>query len=603
MDFLRQVKIEIKNVLRSKFLLIIGALIILSSIAIPIINIISESSINNRMKTMSMPMYEEMAVQVHDMAYIDSYYYGGEGDSQESITVDGITVSGNNPFYWNIVSIQDEKEYFTRDGRFSEPAVLDLVIELMDQETAHYLRLAQMIFTQQDYRADLAWRGSQYIYDKFIYEHNDIDKEILIETMQYRMGFDETVFNEKYIDITPEERLKALGDVDDNLQILYDTIEKNDFPMYVALNIAQQNDRIEEMNEQIAMHEETIIDNPEQEEYLSQTIEQIQKQINNIQTNVIPIWEYRLDKNIIPRDGSWQNMALSQIESNKQQLMYTQIISEEEFNEERYMAEEYGTYTQYKEKTQKQIDELNNYIFIAQSSLDADQPDMSFVQDGARTKTVGFLGYSIFVALFSILAGGWFIAREFSQGTIRLLMIRPKTRTKILMSKFLAALLICLVMYTTGCLLNIIANGIFAGFSDFGYLNFTASGEIGFFAFYIPKFLACIVSIIFGYTVAFMLSSVTKNIAVSIAVPIVCFIGCTIALNALAYTRMISWIAYTPIPYVQVFSFFSQYTAVTRLISRGVPIDLTYGIILLLGLSAVCTFISIWVFKKRDITN
>lgn len=599
MEFLRQVKNEIKNVLRSKFLLIIGALILLSSIAVPIINAVSDNNTNGGM--MPMRMYGGMDY-AQEIYYNDSYY-GGVGDSKKSVTVDGITVSGNNPFYWNIVNLQDEKEYFTRDGRFSDPAVLDLVIELTDMEIAHYLRLAQMIFTQQDYRIDLARRGNENIYDKFIYEHNDIEEKILIETMQFRMGFDETVFKEKYIDITAEERLKVLDEIDEHLETIFETIEKNDFPTYIALSIEQENEQIEEMNDQIAMHEETIIDNPEQEEYLSQNITDLEKQINNIQTNIIPIWEYRLDNNIIPRDGSWQNSALYQIEEYTSQVMYIQIMSVEEFNEHRYMAEEYGSYAQYKEKIQKQIDEANNYIFIAQSSLDADQPDMSFVQDGARTKTVGFLDYSIFVALFSILAGGWIIAREFSQGTIRLLMIRPKTRTKILMSKFLAVLIICLAMYTAGCLLNLVANGIFAGFSDFGYPNFTASGEINFFAFYIPKFLACIVTIIFGYTVAFMLSSVTKNIAVSIAVPIVCFIGCMIAINALAYSRMINWIAYTPIPYVQVSSFFSQYTPVARLISRGVPVSLTYGIILLLGLSAVCTFISIWIFKKRDITN
>ncbi len=602
MELLKQVKIEIKNVLRSKFLLIIGALIILSSIAVPIINAISENNNPNNNMMSPMPMYGGMDIAYEQIAYQDSYY-GGEGDSDESVTVDGITVSGNNPFYWNIVSIQDEKEYFTRDERFSDPAVLDLLLELMDIETAHYLKLAQLISTNQDYRRDLARRGIGYIHDKFIYEHNDADADMLMEALQYRMGFDQTIFKQKYIEITSEERLKALDEIDEKLNVLYETIEKNDFPTYVALSIKQENDNIDELNEQIAMHEQNIIDNPEQEEYLSQTITELEKQINNIKTNVIPIWEYRLKNNIVPRDGSWQNSALSQIESYRNQLMYIQIMTEEEFNEERYMAEEYGTYAQYKEKQQKQIDEANEYIFIAQSSLDAGQPDMSFVPDGARTKTIGFLGYSIFVALFSILAGGWIIAREFSQGTIRLLMIRPKTRTKILMSKFLAVLAICLAMYIAGCLLNIVVNGIFAGFTDYGYLNFTASGEIGFFAYYLPKFLACIVSIIFGYTVAFMLSSVTKNIAVSIAVPIVCFIGCIIALSVLAYTRIIDWIAYTPVPYVQVSSFYTQWSPVNTLISRGVPIDLTYGIILLLGLSAICTFISIWVFKKRDITN
>jgi len=216
---------------------------------------------------------------------------------------------------------------------------------------------------------------------------------------------------------------------------------------------------------------------------------------------------------------------------------------------------------------------------------------------------VQFLDYSVFVALFAVLLGGWIIASEFQQGTIRLLMIRPKKRIKILMSKFLAALAICLGIYVIGSLLNMVTNGICFGFSDYAFPNYTISGEINFFAYYIPKFLACIITIIFGFAVAFMLSVVVKNAAVSIAVPIICFIGCSILMSVFAYSRIINWVVYTPIPYVQISSFFVPYSAVQSMIQRGISLNLTYGILLLLVLSAVCTFVSIFVFQKRDIAN
>jgi ABC-2 type transport system permease protein len=211
------------------------------------------------------------------------------------------------------------------------------------------------------------------------------------------------------------------------------------------------------------------------------------------------------------------------------------------------------------------------------------------------------------VALFAILVGGWIIASEFQMGTIRLLMIRPKTRMKILMSKFLAALLLCLAMYVAGVVLNIVLNGICFGFADYGFPNFTVAGEVGFFAYYIPKFLACIVTIVFAYCVAFMLSVLVKNIAVAIAVPIVCFVGCVVGMNVLAY-RMMDWIAYTPIPYVQISDFFRPATnymlsPVQNMMQNGVPISLAYGIIMLLVLAAGCVAVSMLVFKKKDITH
>lgn len=594
MNFLKQTKIEMRNVLRSKFVVIIAIIILAASIALPVIEHISRQNNDYYGPGPYGPVYE-----TYDM--VSSKYYEG-GIDQETVTVDGVTITSENPYFWQIKSTLDEKEYMTQD-RFTNPKAYDTVLELMDVQIAHYVRLASVITSHEDYRMDLGWQTEETLIEEFIYDHHELDPAVLLEAIQYRRGIDEETFNEKYVNITPEKRLAALTEVEDKLDLIYTTIENNDFPKFVELRIQQETDRITELEEQIKMHEQTIIDNPAQEEYLSSMIEDLQRQITLINTNNIPIWEYRLQKNIIPRDGSWQNSAIQEIENSHQQLTYKTILTEEKFTEERYLIQEYGTYEKYKRAMQSEIDELNKKILIAQHSLDADKPDMKFVPDGARSKTVGFLGYSVFVSIFAVLVGGWFIAREFSQGTIRLLMIRPKTRTKIIMSKFLSALVICLVIYTIGCLLNLITNGFINGFSDFANPNFTASGQVSFMAYYLPKFFACIVTILLGYTCAFMLSTVTKNIAVSIIVPVVCFIGSYIGVNALAYSRAINWLAYTPIPYVQISDFFMRYSAVTRLIERGIPISLTYGIILLLALSVVFTVISVWVFNRKDITK
>ena len=107
-----------------------------------------------------------------------------------------------------------------------------------------------------------------------------------------------------------------------------------------------------------------------------------------------------------------------------------------------------------------------------------------------------------------------------------------------------------------GSLLNLITNGILFGFSDCAYHNYTISGDINFFAYYVPKLLACTVSIILAFAVAFMLSVIIKNVAVAVAVPIACFIGCNIVMATITYSGAMNWVAYTPIPYVQISSFF-----------------------------------------------
>ena len=58
-----------------------------------------------------------------------------------------------------------------------------------------------------------------------------------------------------------------------------------------------------------------------------------------IETITIPdFYSSRLERNIIPGEDTWENRALSDIEMNRNQLLYTEIISEEEFNKEKTLC-------------------------------------------------------------------------------------------------------------------------------------------------------------------------------------------------------------------------------------------------------------------------
>ena len=597
MSFLRQIKTELRNILRVKFLLIFGILILAVSVAAPVFTALTATD-NSTGGGGGVIIYETRAAQ-----YDKGSYYP---DDQQPITIDGVTILPDNPYYWNVLSLQQQQTSMD-SSYFTTPGALDISLRLIDDQLAYYVEFATYVTTYQDYRVDLAW-NTQQLFDRFIYQNSDTeDPAELKEAVQFFMYMDPDAYDKKYIGITAEERLQALDAAETYIQSLFDILQNNDFPKYIEMRIQQENDNIKSMEDQIDIQEQAIIDNPDQEENLNQIIEDLKKQIAMVQTNNIPILQYRLEKNIIPYAVVWQNTALDDISNSRQQLQYTTIMKEEDFNKDQYMAIQYGSYSRYVAAIQAQIDELNNKILIAQSCLDADKPDMKYVPTGARNISMQFLVYSIAIALFSILVGGWLMASEFQMGTIRLLMIRPKTRLKILMSKFIAGFVLCLALYVAGTIINIVLNGICFGFGDYAFPNFTIAGQIGFFAFFIPKFLACIVSIVFAYSVSFMLSVLVKNIAVSIAVPIVCFVGSVVAMTFLSYSMM-DWIAYTPIPYLQLSDFFrpaSDYMLppVRIMMQNGVPISLALGIIMLLVLSAVCVVVSMLAFRKRDITN
>lgn len=595
MKFLKQIKNEIRNILKSKFLLIMGIIVLTFSIAIPVIGLLTKNSTNTGGKPIE-------AYDVQYAATADSKYYNDGGT--ETITVDGVVISSDNPFYWNVKSTMEEKESMQLDQtRFSTPEVLDLAVALLDEEINYYVHFAKYVSTYEDYRAELAWSSIDNLYDKFIYEHIAIDQAELMEAVGIRKYLEPADFSKKYYEISEIERQEAYSQVDQNLTMTFTILENSDFPQYIELRIRQSNATIADLEKNIAVQEQAIVDNPSQEDAINNIIEDLRKQITTIEESTIPILEYRLEKNIVPGEDNWQNSAISDLENNRNQLIYITIMSEEDFNLEQGMVQQYKTYQKYVQTMQAQINAFNRIIVVAQKSLDAEKPDMKYVPDGARIKTVQFLNYSVIVGIFAVLIGGWIIASEFQQGTIRLLMIRPKTRIKILMSKFFAAIAIILSVYLMATILNIITNGLCFGFSDYAFPNFSVAGAQGFLGIYVPMFLACIIPILFVFALAFMLSVLTKNIAVSIIIPIICYIGCFLTTSIFAYQSAMEWIAYTPIPFVMMPSFFISNSVIQAAILNGYSFSIPYGIALLLLISAVCAFISIRCFQKRDIAN
>ncbi|MGE5495233.1 MAG: ABC transporter permease [Burkholderiales bacterium] len=613
MSFLRQVKLEIVNILRSKFLLIIGILVLAASVAIPVVTALipppSERAYPGG------PIIYSSSAMARDVAYKGAY------PGEEPIIVDGVEITPDNPSYWALKNIQQQRQMIEKGSMtFQQSASSGLALKLMDAQEDFYMHFAVKVTTYEDYRMDFQWSGITMLNDKFLYENSEQDIAALLEVSQMFGTYYDTEenFKKKYVDISSEERLAAIDKADEYLGKVYQMIDNDDFPLYIELSILQQEEYIKNNEDQIAIFEQDIIEHPEQEESLSKQIEMLNNEIKRIRESAIPLLQYRLEKNIIPNTDMWQNSAINDIQQAQAFLLNFEIVSEEDFNKPdyQYLKDQYETYHRYQAEMNAKKLECQNIELVARNSLDADKPDMKYVPDGARMATVKFLDYSIIVALFAVLVGGWIMGSEFQLGTIRLLLIRPKTRTKILMSKFIAALVLSLGIYFVGSILNVVTNGICFGFSDFAFPNYSVAGGVGFFGVYIPELLACSVSVIFAYSVAFMLSMLVKNIAVSISIPVICFIGCYLLMDALTSTRVVEWIAYTPIPYVQLSAFFMPYstsytnfntyiepTNAMQLILRGVPLSVTYGIILLLALSAICVIVSILTFRKRDITN
>lgn len=128
------------------------------------------------------------------------------------------------------------------------------------------------------------------------------------------------------------------------------------------------------------------------------------------------------------------------------------------------------------------------------------------------------------IALIGVIIAGTTISSEFSQGTIKFLLINPVKRQKIFWSKFLTVVSYVFILSLATFILELVTCILMFGSSELGTellvvkdgALVATSGILLIVKFYALAFIESVIAV----TVAFMLSSLTRNSAISIAVGI-----------------------------------------------------------------------------------
>ncbi len=159
--------------------------------------------------------------------------------------------------------------------------------------------------------------------------------------------------------------------------------------------------------------------------------------------------------------------------------------------------------------------ERNNYHLendIKPSSYDGWQ----FTLDNA--------GLSMMISLFTIIIAAGMIASEFRWGTIKLLLIRPISRTKIMFSKYATVLLFALSMLIFLFVINLIVGAIFFGINGLNptFVQSTMSGfqEVGIMKEIFTEYGLQMIKLVMMATFAFMISSLFRNSGMAIGLAI-----------------------------------------------------------------------------------
>lgn len=210
--------------------------------------------------------------------------------------------------------------------------------------------------------------------------------------------------------------------------------------------------------------------------------------------------------------------------------------------------------------------------------------------------------YELFIIITIVLVSGAIVSDEFNKGTIKLLLVRPYKRSKILLAKFITVLITLLATIIVVCILQFIISGIFFGFNSLNIpvveYNFNSEKIIEMSIF--KKMLIQIagklpIYILLG-TLAFSLSTLFNNTAVAISVTLLGYMSSDI-INQFAHYFKIKWLKFFVTPNWDFTQFYfgklPNMEGITLLFSAA--ICLVYFIIML-------TY-SFLVFKHRNIKN
>ncbi|MGV3465973.1 MAG: ABC transporter permease [Heyndrickxia sp.] len=129
-----------------------------------------------------------------------------------------------------------------------------------------------------------------------------------------------------------------------------------------------------------------------------------------------------------------------------------------------------------------------------------------------------------FAGLFTIIIAAGIVASEFGWGTIKLLLIRPIKRSKILLSKYatiiLFGVLMTAILFVSAALVGLILFGTGTGSNiHLAYANGHVV-EQSMLLYLVKKFLLSSIDVLMLATMAFMISAVFRNSSLAIGISI-----------------------------------------------------------------------------------
>ena len=373
----------------------------------------------------------------------------------------------------------------------------------------------------------------------------------------------EEMNNYEYIDKNNEALTCSKAKYDGMLTAL----KNNDWKYFATKELDSLNTQIEELNTLIAQDSE----NDDLKTQLKSL--ELQKEVVNL----------RLDKNINYGSDNYKSIAVQ--------------------NYRMYMGN-YIQSSQGKNLTDEDKSEINGYL----ENANLYKYDLYNDTEYQNTATANYtfqnsIGtYIAIIVMVVVIVAGVSISEEFNKGTVKLLLVRPYSRTKILISKLIAVFITMIITTVAILLLQFIIGGIVYGFGTYMMnvvqFDFTTNSivTLNIFAYLGLIFICKLPIFILIGTLAFALSTLFLNSPLAVALPILGYMGSDM-INMIAISYKWDWVKYFVTPNWDL----SQYLFGGTPMFSGISVE--FSITICAIYFVIMLVASIVSFKKRNIKN
>ncbi|NFG26498.1 bacitracin ABC transporter permease [Clostridium botulinum] len=432
-------------------------------------------------------------------------------------------------------------------------------------------------------------------------------EDILLENIE-NVNSDDVI---KYYEMTLEKKKEVENNIKTKKENLKNVIANNDYMKHTALEIERKELYIAEKKKLVSEYENLKVKNPKDEEgkvkleELKRETDLAIKEIPALEQD-LQVLRFRYDKKIDYDKNNWKNNSIKSIEKNLEEFRRA-MQTEKEFSSMANQQRIEITYDEYVKNYETQNDKCIEEIKELWYGLENEISPLNSIRDARSVIDGTYEFYVIFAVIIAIIIGGGIVANEFSKGTIRLLLIRPVSRWKVLLSKLLSVLIISFGIVILGTTILVISSGYVYGFETLKTpiletINGTIT-KIDYIQYMMPKLMISVSSLIFITSLVFMISTVARNTALAVAISMVLYLGAAPLTQVLINMKQV-WLLKTLIPYING-SFFKIMPFFTEQLSKeyGIQMQYTLGAKQLLLASILMIIVTFITFTKKDIKN